>query len=147
MATKVKVGKWASKIGVDALKEGLEEVEANALNTIAALVFDYRDNDSFLSAIDKAKAEGKSDSEALAEAIKAVAPEYIESFVVGALAGGAFGAVNTASSINTVNNVIDISSDYFGKNGTSRQSVERLLVDMGYSDEAEIAKAANAIVR
>lgn len=147
MATKVRVGKWASKIGVDALKEGLEEVEANALNTIAALVFDYRDNDSFLSAIDKAKAEGKSDSEALAEAIKAVAPEYVESFVVGALAGGAFGAVNTASSINTVNNVIDISSDYFGKNGTSRQSVERLLIDMGYSDEAEIAKAANAIVR
>lgn len=147
MATKVKVGKWASKIGVDALKEGLEEVEANALNTIAALVFDYRNNDSFLSAIDKAKAEGKSDSEALAEAIKAVAPEYIESFVVGALAGGTFGAVNTASSINTVNNVIDISSDYFGKNGTSRESVERLLIDMGYSDEAEIAKAANAIVR
>lgn len=147
MATKVKVGKWASKIGVDALKEGLEEIEANALNTIAALVFDYRDNDSFLSAIDKAKAGGKSDSEALAEAIKAVAPEYVESFVVGALAGGAFGAVNTASSINTVNNVIDISSDYFGKNGTSRQSVERLLIDMGYSDEAEIAKAANAIVR
>ena len=147
MATKVKVGEWASKIGVDALKEGFEEVEANALNTIAALVFDYRDNDSFLSAIDKAKSEGKSDAEALTEAIKAVAPEYIESFVVGALAGGAFGVVNTASSINTVNKVMDMSASYFWENDTSRQSVEKLLIDMGYTDEAEIAKAANAIVR
>ena len=147
MAKGAKLGKWAKKIGIDALKEGLEEVEANALNTVAALAFDYRNNDTFLSAIDNAKRNGKTDSEALAEAIKAVAPEYIESFAVGALAGGIFSTANTASSVRSVNSVTDFSADYFSKNGTSRENVTKLLIDMGYTDDAQLYKATNAIMK
>ena len=147
MAKSAKFGKWAKKVGIDALKEGLEEVESNALNTVAALAFDYRNNDTFLSAIDKAKAEGKSDSEALTEAIKTVAPEYIESFAVGALAGGIFGAANTAASVRSVNSLTDFSADYFSENGTSIENVTKLLIDMGYTDDAQIYKAANAIMK
>lgn len=142
-----KVGLWAKKIGGDFVGEGIEEVEANAYNTIAAAIFNLRDNDTFLATIDKARLDGKTDSEALVEAIRAVAPEYIESFVVGGIAGGAFGGVNAISGVEAYNDEREIAAKIFSDEGTSREVVEKYLIAMGYRDEATIANAANAIVR
>ena len=118
---------FAKKLGVDFAKEGWEEVESNLLNTLAAFIFGQRNNDSFLSAHGKAILDGKSESDALIEAIKTVFPEYFESFVVGGFAGIAFGGYNAISGRSTYTRARDAAEAYFGENGYSDESLFGLM--------------------
>ncbi len=141
-----KLGKWTKKIGVDAAKEGWEEIEANLYNTLAAFIFEQRNNDSFLLAYDEAIKNGHAENKAFWEAVKAVSPEYLESFAVGALAGGMFGAANTASGVHTYNQVRDDASAFFEDKGYTKSSVMEYLIKNGVSEDTEIARLSDAIV-
>lgn len=96
-------------------------------------------------AFDNAKANGMNDTEAFVEAIQTVAPEYFESFIVGGLAGGLFGTANTVMSVKAYNEVRDNAGEFFVKNGYSKESVMRYLIDNGVSDDQTLARVSNGI--
>ena len=140
---------WSKKVGLDAVSEGWEEVESNLYNTIAAFIFNQRDNDNFIKAYDNAIANGLTSGKAFLYAAETVLPEYIESFAAGALAGGMFSGFNTASVIKTSNDVRDFTTQDFIVNNkpVDLTSISEFLVKNNIAEPEDAIKISEVIYK
>lgn len=141
-----KFGAYALKFAKDFASEGSEEVSSSILQSLAAFITANRENDEFLTVIDNAKANGLGNGEAFVEAVKEFAPQYFEEFVIGGIAGGMFGSVNTYQTVTVSNKFRNLSYAHFKENGTERANITKFLIDNGIADETELATITNGIM-
>ena len=139
-----KLVSYGKKFVSDFATEGGEEVASDIFSTIASFITGTR-NDEFMKAYDEAKANGATNGEAFVSALKKKYPEYIEEFIAGGIAGGAFGAFNTYTTVKQYGDVTRKAEDYFLERGAEKKSLISYLYTLGVKDESELARLSDAI--